>query len=149
MTRFRFPAGAEIFSPPPPPSRQALGPTQPPIKLVPGVKRQGREVDHSPLSDAEVKNELSYFSTPLYVFMAWCLVKHKGILPSQYHNNDLKNSFSSWPIWRQTSLESMFLAVNKYSSETNIREQIGCSQTLSPKQSILPYKLLVSPGWHC
>jgi hypothetical protein len=41
-------------------SRTALGPTQPPIQWVPGalslgVKRQGREADHSPSSGAEVK----------------------------------------------------------------------------------------------
>jgi hypothetical protein len=51
-------------------SRPALGPTQPAIQWVPGalsvgVKRQGREVDHSPASSAEVKNEWSYTSTPL------------------------------------------------------------------------------------
>jgi hypothetical protein len=33
----------------------------------PGVKRQGREADHSPPTSAEVK---IYTSTPLYVFMA-------------------------------------------------------------------------------
>jgi hypothetical protein len=38
-------------------TRQALGPTQPPIKLVPGVKLQGREADHSPPSSVEVKND--------------------------------------------------------------------------------------------
>jgi hypothetical protein len=42
-------------------SREALGPTQPPIQWVPwaispGVKRPGREADHSPPSSAEVKN---------------------------------------------------------------------------------------------
>jgi hypothetical protein len=42
-------------------SRSALGPTQPPIQWVPGaassgVKRQGREADHSPPCSAEVKN---------------------------------------------------------------------------------------------
>jgi hypothetical protein len=41
-------------------SRPALGPTQPPIHWIPealslGVKRPGREVNHSPPSSAEVK----------------------------------------------------------------------------------------------
>jgi hypothetical protein len=53
---------------------------QPPIQWVPGtlsprIKRPGREADHSPTSRAEVKNAWSYSCTPLYVFMAWCLVK--------------------------------------------------------------------------
>jgi hypothetical protein len=43
-------------------SRLTLGPTQPPIQCVPGalspgVKRLGREADHSPPSSAEVKND--------------------------------------------------------------------------------------------
>jgi hypothetical protein len=38
-----------------------VGPTQPPVQGVPGdlslgVKRPGREADHSPLFSAEVKN---------------------------------------------------------------------------------------------
>jgi hypothetical protein len=36
----------------------------------PGVKRQGREADHSPLTSAEVKKMWIYTSTPPYVFMA-------------------------------------------------------------------------------
>jgi hypothetical protein len=36
-------------------SRPALGSTQPPIQWVPGVKRPGREADHSPPTGAEVK----------------------------------------------------------------------------------------------
>jgi hypothetical protein len=41
-------------------SRQALGPTQPPIQwaqgaLSTGIKRPGREADHSPPTSAEVK----------------------------------------------------------------------------------------------
>jgi hypothetical protein len=63
-------------------SRTALGPTQPPIQWVRGalslgIKRPGCEADHSPPSSAEIKNAWSYTSTPQYVFMAWCLVKHK------------------------------------------------------------------------
>jgi len=37
-------------------SKQDLGPTQPPIQCVPGVKLLGREGDHSPPYSAEVKN---------------------------------------------------------------------------------------------
>jgi hypothetical protein len=37
----------------------------------------GSEADYSPPSSAEVKNAWSYTFTPQYVFMAWCLVKHK------------------------------------------------------------------------
>jgi hypothetical protein len=41
-------------------SRSNLGPTQAPIQwvpgaLTPGIKRQGREADHSPLFSTEVK----------------------------------------------------------------------------------------------
>jgi hypothetical protein len=47
-------------------SRPALGPTQPPIQWVqgalsPGVKRSGREVDHSPAPSDEVKNAWSCY----------------------------------------------------------------------------------------
>jgi hypothetical protein len=50
----------------------ALGPTQPPIHWAPGalflgVKRPGREVDHSPPCSAEVKNAWSYTFTPIHL----------------------------------------------------------------------------------
>jgi hypothetical protein len=51
-------------------SRPVLGSTQPPIKWIPGLKRQGREADHSPPTGAEVKKMWIYTSTLLYVFMA-------------------------------------------------------------------------------
>jgi hypothetical protein len=56
-------------------SRPALRFTQPPMRRVPeahfpGVKRTGREAYHSRLSRAEVKNALSYTSTPQYVLTA-------------------------------------------------------------------------------
>jgi hypothetical protein len=37
---------------------------------LPGVKRQGREADHSPPTSAEVKKIWIYTTTPLYVCMA-------------------------------------------------------------------------------
>jgi hypothetical protein len=60
--------------------RPALGPTQSPKERVPGafslgIKRPGREADHSPPSSAEVKNAWSYTPTLQYAFMAWCLIK--------------------------------------------------------------------------
>jgi hypothetical protein len=63
-------------------SRPAPGPTQPPIQWVPAalslrVKQPGREAGHSAPSNAEIKNAWSYTSTPQYVFMALCLVKHR------------------------------------------------------------------------
>jgi hypothetical protein len=67
-SRVRFPARAEIFFFTTV-SRTALGPTQPPIQWVQGalslgVKRPGREADHSPPSSAGVNNTWSYTSTP-------------------------------------------------------------------------------------
>jgi hypothetical protein len=64
-------------------SRTTVGPTHPPIELVPGVlsmdvKRPGHEADYKPPSSAEVKNAWSYNSIPQYVFMEWYLVKHRG-----------------------------------------------------------------------
>jgi hypothetical protein len=49
-------------------SRPVLVPTQPPIQWVPGaispgIKRPGREADHSPLTSAEVKEIWIYTST--------------------------------------------------------------------------------------
>ena len=40
-------------------------------RFFPGVKLSGSEVNQSPPSISEVKNEWSYTSSPLYAFMAW------------------------------------------------------------------------------
>jgi hypothetical protein len=44
-------------------------------RLSPEIKRPGREANHTPPSNAEVKNAWSYKSTPPYVFMEWYLIK--------------------------------------------------------------------------
>jgi len=38
---------------------------------------QGHEADHSPPSNAGVKNAWRYTSTPQYAFMAWFSIKHR------------------------------------------------------------------------
>jgi hypothetical protein len=72
--RVRVPVRSRIFSK----SRLALGSTQPPIQWVPGslspgVKRPGREADHSPPASAEVKKMWICISTPPYAFMMYCI----------------------------------------------------------------------------
>jgi len=47
--------------------RPALGPTPASCSMGTGVKRPGREVNHSLQSSAEVKNEWSCTSIPPYV----------------------------------------------------------------------------------
>jgi hypothetical protein len=61
---------------------ELLGPTQPLIQRLPGalpvrVKRLGREADHSLPPSAEEKMRGAIPPHPRYVFMAWCLVKHR------------------------------------------------------------------------
>jgi hypothetical protein len=51
--------------------------------FAPGVKRPGREADHLPPS-VEVKKSWRYTSTSQYVFMLWCLVKHRDNFTSTY-----------------------------------------------------------------
>jgi hypothetical protein len=58
-------------------SRPDLGPTQRPNEWIQaalslGIKRPGRQADHSPPSSAEIKNAWSYTSVPPYVLMALC-----------------------------------------------------------------------------
>jgi hypothetical protein len=66
----RVPIGSKIFSSP-----RFWGPlnllsNEYRGDLSPGVKRQGRETDHSPPPSAEVKKMWIYTSTPPYAFMA-------------------------------------------------------------------------------
>jgi hypothetical protein len=54
---------------------------QPPIQwllgiLSQGVKWPGCKVEHSLPSNTEVKNARSYYSTPSYASLVWCLIQH-------------------------------------------------------------------------
>jgi len=49
--------------------------TQPGVLSL-GVKRSGRDADHSPLSNSEVKNMWSFTSTPQYVLWRGAQLKH-------------------------------------------------------------------------
>jgi hypothetical protein len=53
------------------------------------VKRPKSEADHSPPSSAEIKNAWSYTSIPQYVFMAWCLVKHRDNFTFNFYFRNL------------------------------------------------------------
>jgi hypothetical protein len=60
-------------------STLAPGSIQPRVQREPGIlslglKRPGREADHSRPASAEVKNLWTYTSTPPYAFMAQCLI---------------------------------------------------------------------------
>jgi len=60
--------------------QKGLRPTQPPIQWVAGtlslgVKRPGREADHSPPSSAEFKKIVELYLRSPVPLMAWCSVK--------------------------------------------------------------------------
>jgi hypothetical protein len=59
-------------------SRPVIGPTQPPIRWIPG----GRDVKLTTLrpTSAEIRNAWIYTYTPPHAFMAKCLIIHKGNL---------------------------------------------------------------------
>jgi hypothetical protein len=82
-------------------SKLALGPTQPRTQwiseaLSPGIKRSGCEANQSLPPIAEVKNTWSYTSTPLYVFMPWCLIKHRIVFVAWYRRSVLPLSPKIW-----------------------------------------------------
>jgi hypothetical protein len=87
-------------------SRPVLKATQPPIQWVPstlssGVKRPGREADHSPPASVEVKKTWLYTSTPPYVFMTLPdNVLRMRRLSLFLVNNNLSSSWFSLELFR-------------------------------------------------
>jgi hypothetical protein len=79
-------------------STPAVEPTEPPIQWIPealsvGVKRTGREADHSPPFSAEDNHAWSYAFTPPHIFTAWYQVKHGDNFTLTFHLYWLK------PLW--------------------------------------------------
>jgi len=79
-----------------------VGPTNPPIQYVPEaftseVKGPAHKAGHSLPPSAEVKSAWSYTSIPQYVFVPWCLVKHRTTLPfvstSDTHSSQWQGKF--------------------------------------------------------
>jgi hypothetical protein len=72
--------------------RPALGLTQPFIQWIPSapsprIEWSGREAEHFSPSSAENKSAWNYTSAPLYVLMAWCLVKLSDLYLYKSDNN--------------------------------------------------------------
>jgi len=83
--------------------------------------RPGLEGDHSPPSSSEDVNEWSYMSTPLDVFTAWYLVKHRGNFTSTSPTDDRKKQRDMRP-----SYTKHFIHVSSMKSETgDWRKLIG------------------------
>jgi hypothetical protein len=70
--------------------RPVLGPTQPHIQWIPGVKRPGCEADHSPPTTAEVRNGGAIPPLP-HVLVAWGELYHYFNGVSSGSNCRLKN----------------------------------------------------------
>jgi hypothetical protein len=71
--RVRVPVGSRIFTSPIMQTGFGAHPTSYTMGTggsFPGLKRPGREADHSPPANAEIKKMWIYTSTPPYIFMA-------------------------------------------------------------------------------
>ena len=91
-------------------SKPTLGPTQPPVQLVPGlypkVKRPGCGVDHPPPSSAEVKERAQLYlyssSGPSWQLIGWTFMfPHDARLLTDSNN---KTSSDIWSLIQQLSI---------------------------------------------
>jgi hypothetical protein len=107
-------------------SRPVLGPTQLHTQGVPwvlslGIKRPGREADHSHQSSAAVMNTWNYTSAPSFAFMAWCLVKYGDNFtlpydPSVWPTNKAARSF----VCRKSILRTWSLSWSHFDAPTSV-----------------------------
>jgi hypothetical protein len=59
----------------------------PGIFVIIYIKQAEGEVDLSPLSSSEVKNEWRYMSTPPYTYVRWCLISNREKFPHAVLHN--------------------------------------------------------------
>jgi len=92
----------KIFSSPPRPDLLWCKPTLLISELLRlGVKKPGRETNHSFPSRSEVKNVCIYTCISPYEFMAWCSVKHRD-------NFTFTFTMMKFPmLWAQTRMKQM------------------------------------------
>jgi hypothetical protein len=93
------------------------------------VKRLWRKPEHSPLTNAEVKNAWIYTSTPLYVFMEWYL-STGTILPLTY-----------LLLWLLSTLSHINLIHTFLSPSLKIHFNIILPSTLRSSKLSFPVKL--------
>jgi hypothetical protein len=98
-------------------SRPVLGPTQLPITWLPealtlGVKRRGREADHSPLHSAEIRNAWSCTSPPPIrphrVVLGWNILVYMSEFPLSE-----KNYYISIARWMNTEINKIMFSFNR------------------------------------
>jgi hypothetical protein len=108
----RFPAGdGNFFSTTA--SRTAMGPTQPPVQWVRGglylgIKRPGREADHSPPSSAEVKQCVElYLYSPIRLHVV-VLSSAQGQLYLYLYRVFYCIRCHEWHVWKHTEGNLIF-----------------------------------------
>jgi len=88
------------------PSRPLLGPTRPPVQYVQcfffpnRVKRPGRNVNHSPPSSEEVKNDRSYTSSSPICLHAWTATTSSSCFYSVTTLSNGRMSYEVERIWK-------------------------------------------------
>jgi hypothetical protein len=135
-SRVRFPAGAGNFCLHHR-VQNGSGPHQwVPGCSFPGVKRPGREADHSPPSSAEVKECVELYLHSQYAFMVWCLVKHRDSCTFSFDNRMIIKMMMAGSVELRTTLGT-WSHIHKVLILLEVREWEGDR----------PKRNCTAPGW--
>jgi hypothetical protein len=104
-------------------SRIGLGPTQSPIRWVPGIMRPGSESDNPPPSSVEVKNAWSSF--PL-LRVRWLRTQETQFYLTYIYNRGLRcamaQEVSRWPLIAETWVQSQSSKCGIYGGQSRSRK---------------------------